>query len=57
VTCASQRASCRGGELVEDGLDVHVHDPAGHMFAGWITFSAAEEDGVTVAQCQVLMRA
>jgi hypothetical protein len=27
------------------------------MFAGWITFSAAEEDGVTVAQCQVLMRA
>ena len=31
--------------------------PQGHMFAGWITFSAATEDGVTVAQCQVLMRA
>ena len=27
------------------------------MFAGWITFSAEEEDGATVAQCQVLMRA
>ena len=27
------------------------------MFAGWITFSAAEEDGATCAQCQVLMRA
>ena len=27
------------------------------MFAGWITFSAHEEDGVTVAQAQVLMRA
>src|SRR5262249_18466045 len=29
----------------------------GHMFAGWITFSSAEEDGETEAQCQVLMRA
>lgn len=31
--------------------------PQGHMFAGMITFSAYEEDGVTVAQIQVLIRA
>ena len=31
--------------------------PQGHMFAGWITFSAIERDGETVAQAQVLMRA
>jgi hypothetical protein len=31
--------------------------PQGHMFAGWITFSAAEVDSETVAQAQVLMRA
>jgi hypothetical protein len=31
--------------------------PQGHMFAGWITFSAFEEDGVTVVQVQVLVRA
>jgi hypothetical protein len=30
--------------------------PEGHTFSGWITFSAFEEDGVTVAQIQVLMR-
>ncbi len=30
--------------------------PQGHMFAGWITFSAFQQDGVTVAQAQVLMR-
>jgi hypothetical protein len=30
--------------------------PQGHMFAGWITFSAAELDGRTSAQVQVLMR-
>jgi hypothetical protein len=30
--------------------------PQGHMFAGWITFSAFLEEGVTVAQAQVLMR-
>lgn len=30
----------------------------GHPFSGWVTFSARkEEDGVTVAQAQVLMRA
>jgi hypothetical protein len=31
--------------------------PQGHMFAGWITFSAYEKEGETVAQAQVLMRA
>ncbi len=31
--------------------------PQGHMLAGWITFSAFEEDGDTSAQAQVLMRA
>ena len=31
--------------------------PEGHLFAGWITFSAAESGGETVAQAQVLMRA
>jgi hypothetical protein len=31
--------------------------PQGHMFAGWITFSAFQQDGVIVAQAQVLMRA
>jgi hypothetical protein len=31
--------------------------PQGHMLAGWITFSANEQDGAPVAQAQVLMRA
>ncbi len=31
--------------------------PQGHTFAGWITFSAYERDGDTVAQAQVLIRA
>ena len=30
--------------------------PEGHMFAGWITFSAYEEDGCTVAQIEILAR-
>ena len=29
----------------------------GHMFAGWITFRAYEEKGVTLAQIQMLLRA
>jgi hypothetical protein len=32
-------------------------NPEGHMFAGWITFSAYEQEGSTVAQAQVLIRA
>ena len=31
--------------------------PEGHMFASWITFSAASRDGRTEAQVQVLLRA
>ena len=31
--------------------------PEGHMFSGWITFSAFESEGATVAQVQVLIRA
>jgi hypothetical protein len=31
--------------------------PQGHMFAGWITFSAFEEDGATAVQVQALIRA
>jgi hypothetical protein len=31
--------------------------PEGHMLAGWVTFSAHEQDGVTVAQAQLLIRA
>ena len=31
--------------------------PEGHMFSGWITFSAYWEDEATVAQTQVLIRA
>jgi hypothetical protein len=31
--------------------------PQGHMFAGWITFSAENGAGGTVIQAQVLMRA
>jgi hypothetical protein len=32
-------------------------NPQGHMFAGWITFSAAAKGGTTIAQAQVLVRA
>ena len=31
--------------------------PQGHVFAGWITFSAYEDEGDTVAQVQLLIRA
>jgi hypothetical protein len=31
--------------------------PEGHPFSGWITFSSFEEEGTTIAQAQVLMRA
>jgi hypothetical protein len=43
--------------LYADGQSFTLMTPEGHMFAGWITFSAAEVDGETVAQAQVLMRA
>ena len=59
------QASVGGGMKLSTGVFVLYADeesftfmtPQGHMFAGWITFSAAEEGDATVAQCQVLMRA
>ena len=32
-------------------------NPQGHMYAGWITFSAYEEDACTIAQIRLLIRA
>jgi hypothetical protein len=43
--------------LYADDESFTLMTPQGHMFAGWITFSSFEEDGTTVAQAQVLMRA
>jgi len=43
--------------LYADDESFTLMTPQGHMFAGWITFSAYEEDGCTVAQAQVLLRA
>jgi hypothetical protein len=43
--------------LYADEESFTLMTPQGHMFAGWITFSAVELDGQTVAQAQVLMRA
>jgi hypothetical protein len=43
--------------LYADEESFTLMTPPGHMFAGWITFSASEVDDETVAQAQVLMRA
>ena len=43
--------------LYADEESFTLMTPQGHMFAGWITFSATERDGETMAQAQVLMRA
>jgi hypothetical protein len=56
--------SLAGGMLLSTGVLVLYADdlsftfatPQGHMFAGWVTFSASEEDGCTVAQVQALIR-
>ena len=53
-----------GTPLISTGVMVIYSDdesftfmtPEGHIVAGWITFSAFEEDGCTVAQTQVLIR-
>ncbi len=58
-------AALGGGLRLSTGILVIYADeesftfmtPQGHMFAGWITFSAFEQDGATTAQAQVLMRA
>ena len=59
------QASLGGGLKLSTGILVIYADeesftfmtPQGHMFAGWITFSASRKDGATVAQAQLLMRA
>jgi hypothetical protein len=43
--------------LYADEESFTLMTPQGHMFAGWITFSAQEEEGTTVVQTQVLIRA
>jgi hypothetical protein len=43
--------------LYADAESFTLMTPQGHMFAGWITFSAHAAEGETVAQAQVLMRA
>ena len=43
--------------LYADEVSFTLMTPEGHLCAGWITFSAHEEDGVTVVQAQVLIRA
>ena len=43
--------------LYADEESFTLMTPEGHMFAGWITFSAFEQGGSTHAQAQVLMRA
>jgi hypothetical protein len=42
--------------LYADDESFTLMTPEGHMFAGWITFSAHKEGDDTVAQTQVLMR-
>jgi hypothetical protein len=43
--------------LYADDESFSLMTPQGHPFSGWITFSSFEEEGWTVAQAQVLMRA
>jgi hypothetical protein len=43
--------------LYADDESFTLMTPQGHMFAGWITFSARREGDDVVAQAQVLMRA
>jgi hypothetical protein len=43
--------------LYADDVSFTYMTPEGHPFAGWITFSADEKDGVTHAQAHALIRA
>src|SRR6201993_5065443 len=43
--------------LYADGESFTLMTPQGHMFAGWITFSAERSGTATIVQAQVLMRA
>jgi hypothetical protein len=42
--------------LYADDESFTLMTPEGHMLAGWITFSAETQDGVTVVQIQALER-
>lgn len=43
--------------LYADEESFALMTPQGHIFSGWITFSSYEEEGITVAQAEILMRA
>jgi hypothetical protein len=43
--------------LYADAESFTLMTPQGHVFAGWITFSAEREGDTTIVQAQVLMRA
>lgn len=43
--------------LYADDESFTLMTPQGHVFAGWITFSAYAQEGETIVQAQVLMRA
>jgi hypothetical protein len=43
--------------LYADDESFTLMTPQGHVFAGWITFSAYEESGGTIVQAEILMRA
>src|SRR5215467_15799502 len=43
--------------LYADEESFTLMTPQGHVLAGWITFSAFEQDGAAVAQAQLLIRA
>ncbi|HEY7029998.1 MAG TPA: hypothetical protein VH482_01660 [Thermomicrobiales bacterium] len=43
--------------LYADDESFTLMTPQGHIFSGWITFSSLVEDGVTIAQAEILMRA
>src|SRR5579872_3321138 len=43
--------------LYSDDESFTLMTTQGHPFSGWVTFSARREDGCTVAQAEVLMRA
>jgi hypothetical protein len=42
--------------IYADDTSFTFMSPEGHMYAGWNTFSAFEEDGATYAQVQILVR-
>ena len=58
------KSAAPGGLKLSTGIIIIYTDqesftfmtPQGHLFAGWVTFSASEEEGQTRVQVQVLMR-